>query len=224
MGEVVLPAIEPASSQVLVLPWTPPSSADFALVADGRAHVCLVARVIEDRDDLGLAVPEGPWLSTNVLNNNNIAWRNVTVIRPDAGGLAASSFLLGHLGPDAACFNLRFDDGWHDGQVALFQPDRLWVTLPPDLLARWQQQGAKAINMSPLPDGRLRVEQLPAELRGLCLQPGDMLPVTIEVVPRATPRPGPRVLRIEQFEQHGQGNPGASRPVGGLVIGLPGPR
>src|SRR5688572_6275547 len=75
--------IGPGQDYVVQLPWIPPDPS--APAYGGNQHFCLVAR-IESLfwSPFGMATDEGSTLWINVANNNNIAWKNVTVVTGDA--------------------------------------------------------------------------------------------------------------------------------------------
>ena len=63
------------STQVVEVPWTS---------LPGAGHFCLVARWNSPADPM--ATPEGPDINANVRANNNLVWRNLTIVdlQPDA--------------------------------------------------------------------------------------------------------------------------------------------
>ncbi len=55
-----------------------PNPQDYVSSNPNPSHFCLLAR-IESNDD-PITFPEGNFITDNVKNNNNIAWKNTTVI------------------------------------------------------------------------------------------------------------------------------------------------
>lgn len=78
VGEVSIPALEPGQDAVVRVPWLVPNPAAYNAINPEPWHFCLLAR-IESPDDL-MAVAETAHLRNNVKNNNNIAWKNLTVV------------------------------------------------------------------------------------------------------------------------------------------------
>ncbi len=88
MGNVVgttqIPAIPAGGSVVLVFPWNAPTPANYSCFGSDRFHFCLLARIeTTTYSPFGMTFPEGNNLWLNVKNNNNIAWKNVSVSNPN---------------------------------------------------------------------------------------------------------------------------------------------
>ncbi|QSB29010.1 S8/S53 family peptidase [Flavobacterium sp. CLA17] len=75
IGEVSIPSILPGSSTIVMVPWYPPNPADFATDIH---HFCLTARIESPRDPMPNEV-NNISIGANVKNNNNIAWKNLSV-------------------------------------------------------------------------------------------------------------------------------------------------
>lgn len=75
IGEVNIPSIAAGSSTIVMIPWYPPNPADFTY---DQHHFCLTARIISSTDPM-FNEATGVGINVNVKNNNNIAWRNLSV-------------------------------------------------------------------------------------------------------------------------------------------------
>ncbi|OEJ98934.1 hypothetical protein A8C32_07025 [Flavivirga aquatica] len=75
IGEVSIPPIAPGGSTIVVIPWFPPNPADYTYDVH---HFCLAARIEAPNDPMFNEV-NGVNIGTNARNNNNIAWKNVSV-------------------------------------------------------------------------------------------------------------------------------------------------
>ncbi|WP_281321828.1 S8 family serine peptidase [Flavobacterium aestivum] len=75
IGEVSIPSIPPGGNTVVVIPWYPPNPADYTY---DQHHFCLAAR-IESPNDPMFSELNGVGININTKNNNNIAWKNVSV-------------------------------------------------------------------------------------------------------------------------------------------------
>lgn len=77
IGAITIPVLAPGGEVILSFPWQVPNPADYG--NDGtKWHFCLLARIEATSDPM--TVPETIYLTNNVANNNNIAWKNITVI------------------------------------------------------------------------------------------------------------------------------------------------
>ena len=93
MGEEIFPTIGGTTPQtigpllssqsvVFEFPWSPPDpqvySGAFGL---DKSHFCLLARITNSNSaPYGMTFPETSDLYSNVKNNNNVAWKNITVV------------------------------------------------------------------------------------------------------------------------------------------------
>lgn len=89
-----VPIIQPGEEIILEAEWLVPDPEDYIGINVNPWHFCLLARIESENDPM--TVPEVEFLPHNVRNNNNIAWKNTTVIdiipnTPTIGGLVAVS-------------------------------------------------------------------------------------------------------------------------------------
>jgi len=89
-----IPIIQPGEEIILEAEWLVPDPEDYIGINVNPWHFCLLARIESENDPM--TVPEVEFLPHNVRNNNNIAWKNTTVIdiipnTPTIGGLVAVS-------------------------------------------------------------------------------------------------------------------------------------
>lgn len=92
-----IPPIAAGGFTTMVFEWNPPKPSAYPCFTDA-SHFCLLAR-IETRtaSPFGMAFPETTDLYWNVRNNNNIAWKNVTVVNllPDMLMVRSSILITG---------------------------------------------------------------------------------------------------------------------------------
>lgn len=107
INTVSIPAISPGASYVVEIPWFPPNPADFD--ADIH-HFCLLSR-IESPSDPMFNEQNGVGVSINVKNNNNIAWKNVSVVDDDADASdAGTAVFVRNVQRKESLIALRFFD------------------------------------------------------------------------------------------------------------------
>src|SRR5690606_24533649 len=78
IGEITIPALEPGQDVILNIPWQVPNPQDYAAVNPEPWHYCLLARIDTPNDPMTFT--EGNLITPNVKKNNNIAWKNLTVV------------------------------------------------------------------------------------------------------------------------------------------------
>ena len=76
VGTVTIPVLQAGQETILQLPFMVPNPADYSFAGSDQWHFCLLAR-IEAVNDPSIETNN---LYTNVQNNNNIAWKNVTIV------------------------------------------------------------------------------------------------------------------------------------------------
>lgn len=80
VGTLNIPVLQPGEETVLTLPWVVPNPANYGSGGD-EWRFSLLARIESSNDPMSVA--ETADLNSNVRNNNNIAWKNITVVMPD---------------------------------------------------------------------------------------------------------------------------------------------
>lgn len=79
IATLTIPAIPSNQETILEFEWPVPNPQDYVDINPNPWHFCLLAR-IESNDD-PMSFPEGTFITDNVKNNNNIAWKNTTIIQ-----------------------------------------------------------------------------------------------------------------------------------------------
>ncbi|MBX2826891.1 MAG: T9SS type A sorting domain-containing protein [Flavobacteriaceae bacterium] len=106
IGTAIIPSIAPGADITMEIPWWPPNPDDYT---NDKHHFCLVSRIISPNDPMfNEAVGS---VSPNARNNNNIAWKNVSVYNADPNDLPPpqSVFIRG-ISEDLPFVNVRFLD------------------------------------------------------------------------------------------------------------------
>ncbi|TQD39033.1 hypothetical protein [Haloflavibacter putidus] len=95
VGSLTIPSLQPGQEAVLEFEWMVPNPQDYIDLNPNPWHFCLLAR-IESNDDPMTNEETDVVITSNVMNNNNIGWKNTTVIdvnpnTPAIGGVVAVS-------------------------------------------------------------------------------------------------------------------------------------
>ena len=77
IGTLNIPVLQPGEETILTFPWIVPNPNNYGTDGD-QWHFCLLARITATNDPM--TSTETTDLNANVRNNNNIAWKNVTVV------------------------------------------------------------------------------------------------------------------------------------------------
>lgn len=76
VGTVSIPVLQANQQTIIQIPFIVPNPADYAFAGSDQWHFCLLARIEAINDPSN----ETNGLYANVQNNNNIAWKNVTIV------------------------------------------------------------------------------------------------------------------------------------------------
>jgi Common central domain of tyrosinase/Bacterial Ig domain len=180
---LVIPMLQPGEAVVIQIPWYPPNPADFACFGGDQGHFCLLGRIETDPTaPFGMTFPEGTDVYTNTRNNNNIAWKNVTVVDNFPGALRLSSILVRNVFGQTIQAGLRFANT-QDEFASFFNFGRIFVDLKPELFKRWRQDGqvGQWIRISGDPEFTSTIEILSpaAFIQNIRLEPGEVFSVDV---------------------------------------------
>ena len=150
IDSVKIPVIKPGKDTILEIPWHVPNPNDyrglFGMEADDAKnwHFCLLARIIAPNSD-PMSYPEVADLNTNVKRNNNIAWKNVSVIEVEpyitqkAVVFVRNSFDIAH----PFCFKFFPNDV----SFSLIRDAEVTVKLSDNLYEAWQRGGRVSVGI-----------------------------------------------------------------------------
>ncbi|MFP6872300.1 MAG: tyrosinase family protein [Verrucomicrobiales bacterium] len=182
-----VPALQPGESVIVQIPWYPPNPDDFDCFGTNgsQGHFCLLARIeTEVPSPYGMTFPEGNGLGTNVRNNNNIAWKNLTVV-DDFSGLGLTGIVGGIVIRNinrlrAVLVTLNFNVTGPDGQDYPFnEVGTMTVDIPREMFQRWQQAGGKAEGVEIIDDrGTVRILSPRAQMFDFPLAAGEFFGIT----------------------------------------------
>jgi hypothetical protein len=191
---LVIPVLLPGQAVVLQIPWYPPNPADFACFGGDQGHFCLVARVEttstaptaampcpEPPAPFGMTFPEGSDINTNTRNNNNIAWKNITVVDDFPGALKVASILVRNVFRNRVLAGLRFADTQEIG-ASFFDFGRIVVDLKPELFKRWREGNGVGRGIEPATaagGSTIRIASPEAFIQNIRLEPGEVFSVDV---------------------------------------------
>ncbi len=171
-----LPNINPGQDYVMQLPWVPPDP------SNGNGHFCLVARIeTMPYAPFGMKVVEGPTLWQNVANNNNIAWKNVTVVTSGASPRPSKLFVRNTLGHEAP-LTLRFSVPDRElGNHFLLHGD-IVVDLGELVMEKWRRGGHRATGFAVAGKTTIRItDPSKAEITGLLFESGEQQTIQVRM-------------------------------------------
>jgi len=127
---------------ILEFPWYPPNPADYSSFGADQSHFCLLSRIETSlTPPYGMTFPEGSDLYTNVKNNNNIVWKNITVVDEFPGSGKMSWITIGSYGKRSNT-KLVFSVIVKKGQRSIFDWGTIIVDLGETLFKKWKEGGS----------------------------------------------------------------------------------
>lgn len=141
-----IPPINPGDSKIVTIKWRTPDPQQYANIenkqigGDNLWHFCLLLR-ITDRNDPD-TYPFIPTSHVNVINNNNLAQRNVTFEELGSSGYQGTVAVYNHL-TEHKKYSLDIVELLEDNQVSIFKQAKVSLKMSPKVLNAWTRGGKK---------------------------------------------------------------------------------
>ncbi len=145
MGDIIstvtIPALESGESTILEIPWMVPNPEDYQNINSNPWHFCLLAR-IKSTDD-PISFPEGLLITENVKNNNNIVWKNTSVvdILPNNPSPIGGTIAVGNPFTQQKAFTLELVKDANEQGKAVFEEAEVALTMDDILYNAWVEGG-----------------------------------------------------------------------------------
>lgn len=180
VAPLVVPVLQPGEAVVIQIPWYPPNPADFACFGD-PGHFCLLARIeTSTTSPFGMSTLEGANVSVNTRNNNNIAWKNLTVVDNFSGAFTLSSVLVRNVFAIRVPTTLRLAARGGGFEPTFLDYGRAYLNIGPKLYDAWRAAGGNAQGVEDLGRGRFQVFSPDAYIRGIPVEPQQAEPVEVQ--------------------------------------------
>ncbi len=190
---LLIPILLPSQEAILEIPWYPPNPADFtALTTDVEdvehcgdpRHFCLLARIETAEADLGMATEELTNVEDNTRANNNIAWKNLTVVDDVDGAFAMTSVIMRNSVGERVAAGLRLRSvqkpgGTRNANALPSDFSRILIELSPVLSKRWRAAGQRGSGIKVGDGGEIEVISSDAVLQGITLEPKETFTVGV---------------------------------------------
>lgn len=148
LATVSIPSIGSGEDDIIEIEWPIPNPQDYVGINPNPWHFCLLAR-IESIDD-PMAFPEGTFITDNVKSNNNIGWKNTTIIEiaPNTFSVGA---VIGVSNPSSTIKSYSLElvsDDMEPGK-AIYQEAEIGVEMDSILYEAWKRGNKSGQNYSP---------------------------------------------------------------------------
>lgn len=164
---------------ILEFPWGPPNPSDYSSFGNDKSHFCLLARIeTSPVAPFGMTFPEGSGLKTNVKNNNNIVWKNISVTPGSENESAekSASVGVGDYDRNSSLMTLVFDNPEEGtGELSALDWGEVIISGSQRIYELWQRGGRVGEGVEDLGQGEILVRRSGAFLGNLRLNPGELL-------------------------------------------------
>ena len=196
LGDIVntltIPIIQPGHAVIMKFPWKAIKPENYVGLAAGNPflftaeephHFCLLARIISTDDPM--VYPETSDLGSNVQNNNNIIWKNISVVNinpndrynttPEENYLVGASILIGDAEGMGGTYDLEFFNSSSYVEHPLTEEAEVKITLDNPVWEKWAANGfqSKSIEILNETKKQVLVKGNPAILKNLSFEPNE---------------------------------------------------
>lgn len=152
MGGIIstqpIPILQPGDETIVKFAWHVPDPKRYLQITPGGNepwHFCLLARILSDNDVMTFV--ETTDLASNVRNNNNIAWKNLSVVEVGPKKSSRVNVLIKNRELVRQTYTLEFVETAVGDRIlngGLFKQAEVRVTLGPKLMKAWMAGGREA--------------------------------------------------------------------------------
>ncbi|MBU1937253.1 zinc metalloprotease [bacterium] len=177
---------------ILEFPWNPPNPGDYSSFGADSSHFCLLSRIITP-----MTFPEGPNLNTNVKNNNNIVWKNITIVNEEADRHRVAWTTIGNFTNRISPAKFHFTISKDKAEKSAFEWGKVIVDLGEKLYAKWQSGGSAGNAIKDIGRGRIEILRPGAWIGNIKLEPKEMHNISIRIEPLKDRQIGNNVFNLD---------------------------
>jgi hypothetical protein len=193
-------------AEILEFPWTPPDPSNYASFGADQTHFCLLARIeTSATTPFGMTSPETSNLYANVQNNNNIVWKNISIVDTDGAGMRSAKVIIGGFDRKRRELRLRFDTPRQRDGYSLFDWGFVIAEFEGAAMSQWAKGKLKGDGFERLKDGRIIITRNGAELVGPPVKSGAFGTLRVQFVPQGRKATGAQVFALDVTESDAQG-------------------
>ncbi len=189
---------------ILEYQWTNvPNPADYASLGGDESHFCLLARI---ETSSGMTFPETTNLGGNVKNNNNIAWKNISIARETMPGGRQTAVFVGNYEEDREYEMILSFENANDIEASVFDYGDVFLRLAPELIQKWEQNGSQGEGVAKIDDDLIEIKTPGARLSGMLLDPKEIYACTL-IFNETQKTLGPNVYFMDMLQYSGSATP-----------------
>ena len=161
VGTLNIPVLQPGEETIVTFPWNVPNPDDYNNINSEPWHFCLLARIVASNDPM--TFPETWDVNANTRNNNNIAWKNVTVVDVlpnnivNPGGNIGGVIAVGNPFDHPRTFFLEMIKEDIETGKAIYEEAEVGVKMDDILYQAWERGGKEAQLLDETLDEKRRI-------------------------------------------------------------------
>lgn len=145
LPSVAIPVIPGGGEAIVVIPWAVPNPDNYS-DNDNPWHFCLLSRINATNDPLTSPLTSNP--NIMVRNNNNLAWKNLTVVDLIANRSAAM-VMVGNPSKSTKKYVLEFYKEKNEGGKAIFEEAEVRLEMDEKIYNAWKLGGKQEALLKP---------------------------------------------------------------------------
>jgi hypothetical protein len=193
----------PAGNEIiLTFPWYPPNPVDYIPYGANAAHWCLLSRIeTSPVSPFGMTFPEITDINYNVKYNNNIVWKNLTIMRPpspDQTSLKGTVMVQGNKQNNRTRFNFSLPE-----RERFLEDNTVRVVLSDNVYSLWLKGGKQGAYITDEGRNTLLIKDYSAYISSIALDKEELGSISVQMDLK---EPGPKTeynFYIEQYDING---------------------
>lgn len=176
LPSVTIPIVQPGEEVIVKVPWVVPNPIHYTDNEDPW-HFCLLARIDSKEDPLSYPFTTNPGVM--VRNNNNQAWKNISIVNV---GIDPSSIsvMVSNNGNAQRKFNLELKKEANETGKAIYDEAEVSIKMDNTIYTAWSRGGKQMSKLNPtLELDKKLVKEDNAFLKNLILNPNERGLVTL---------------------------------------------
>ena len=147
INTINIPILKPGQETIIEFEWQVPHPHNFTSINADPWHFDLLARIVSDDDPMSFAETEN--LYQNVKNNNNIAWRNTTIVDiiPDLSTKVGGIIAVGNPFNETRTFRLELVREQNELGKAIYNEAEIGVKMGDVLFNAWERGGKNSLKL-----------------------------------------------------------------------------
>lgn len=155
LGDITIPALDPGEETLLNIPWNNmPNPNDYPGMGSPW-HFCMLARIVSQDDPM--TTTENWSLGSNVLNNNNIASKNVNIVDNFQNGVIGGTIAVINPFGTIKHYLLEFNVPEAETDRSIYEEAEVTIELDDILYQAWVAGGSKSDNLKNTRDENIKL-------------------------------------------------------------------